>query len=167
MKTLNKRPFLTVLRDGAIVAALSAAAAMVVNAVRSDGIPLIENKQYEIFVPCPEPIGEVEKMSPVQFLGMKDKRVLIIDARSEEEYNQMHFPGAVSIPFDYLMPVCMVKLKEISSSGAARVVVYGDGADPDSGRELARELSGSGIRNVFYVEGGAGPILTGKTEGKP
>jgi hypothetical protein len=167
MKTLNKRPFLTVLRDGAVIAAASALVAVAVNAIRPDGIAFFENKQYEIFVPCPEPIGEVEKMSPVEFLGMKEKKALIIDARSEENFGEMHFPGAINIPFDYLMPVCMVRLKDVASSGATKVVVYGDGADPDSGHELARELSGSGIKNVFYVEGGAGPILTGKTEAKP
>ncbi|MFH1437767.1 MAG: hypothetical protein ABIJ56_18815, partial [Pseudomonadota bacterium] len=49
-------------------------------------------------------------------------------------------------------------LKEIASSGASMVVVYGDGDDPDSGKELGRELAGQGIRNVHYVEGGAPAI---------
>ncbi len=40
------------------------------------------------------------------------------------------------------------------ASNAARVVVFGDGRVPDSGREMARELAGRGMVNVFYVEGG-------------
>jgi hypothetical protein len=35
------------------------------------------------------------------------------------------------------------------------VVVFGDGGDPDSGEQLARELAGAGIRNVVFVAGGA------------
>jgi hypothetical protein len=37
-------------------------------------------------------------------------------------------------------------------------VVFGDGGNPDSGEQLAREIAGKGIRNVRFVEGGA-PLL--------
>jgi rhodanese-related sulfurtransferase len=168
MGKLNKHPILIVLRDGFIVTIACAAVASIVNAVRPDGIAFIENKQYEIFVPCPEPIGEVEPMSPVVFLGMKDyDNVLIIDARSEDAYETWRFPGATHIEFDYLLPVCMGKLKEIAGSGAQKVIVYGDGRSPDNGRELGRELSGNGIKNVFFVEGGAPALRKGKSESAP
>ena len=34
------------------------------------------------------------------------------------------------------------------------MVVYGDGLEPDSGEELAKEIAGKGIRNVSFVQGG-------------
>jgi 3-mercaptopyruvate sulfurtransferase SseA len=43
----------------------------------------------------------------------------------------------------------------ITRSNAKRVIVYGDGDNPDSGREWARLLSGGGIRNVNFIDGGA------------
>ncbi len=44
------------------------------------------------------------------------------------------------------------------------MVVYGDGGDPDSGEQLARELAGKGIRNVGFVRGGAPAILAARGE---
>ena len=38
---------------------------------------------------------------------------------------------------------------------ARKVIVYGDGDDPDSGRQLADAISGKGVKNVFHVRGGA------------
>ena len=165
MGKLNKNKVLVVLRDGAIIVVFSSAVALLVNAVRPDGIAVIEKNEYDIFVPCPEPVGEVEMMSPVDFLGLKEKKVLIIDARDEEEYDLWHYPEAINVAFDYLEPVCRLNLKEIASSGARMVIVYGDGDDPDSGKELGRELSGHGIKNVHYVEGGASVIRDRRSKG--
>ena len=161
MKKEHRRPVIVMVRDAAIITIACAAVALIVNAARPDGIPVVRKEAFEIFVPCPEPLGHPARMGPVHFLGLKEDTALVIDARSEEEYKDWHHPGAINVPFDYLMPVCQVNLKEIASSGAHRVVVYGDGADPDSGRELARELAGSGIRNVNYIAGGA-PLLRDK-----
>ncbi|MFH1438916.1 MAG: rhodanese-like domain-containing protein, partial [Pseudomonadota bacterium] len=101
--------------------AFSSAVALLVNAARPGGIALIEKKEYEIFVPCPEPVGEVTKMSPVDFLALKRKKVLVIDARYGEDYDQWHYPQAMNVTFDYLEPVCRLSLKEIASSGASMV----------------------------------------------
>jgi len=35
------------------------------------------------------------------------------------------------------------------------VLICGDGDDPDSGELLAQEIAASGIKNVFFVSGGA------------
>jgi hypothetical protein len=47
------------------------------------------------------------------------------------------------------------------------VVVVGDGEDPDSGRELARELAGKGLKNMAYVTGGAPALKAALTGGRP
>ena len=69
-----------------------------------------------------------------------------------------HPTGAIAVPFDYLEPTSPEQVRRIASSGAGRVVVFGDGNNPDSGEQLAREIAGKGIRNVRFVEGGA-PLL--------
>jgi hypothetical protein len=53
----------------------------------------------------------------------------------------------------------------IAASGASQVVVFGDGKDPDSGEQLARELAGRGIRNVRFVQGGAPALETAASGG--
>lgn len=142
------------LRDAGIFVLVCAAAALLVNGVRPDGIPLIPKHRYEIFVPCPEPVGKAQVMTPQEFRRAKGQ-ILVIDARSRPEYENWHHPEALNIPFSYLYPVEQEALKKIAAAGARQVIVYGDGGDPDPGEELARELSGGGIKNVFFVEGGA------------
>jgi rhodanese-related sulfurtransferase len=88
----------------------------------------------------------------------------VVDARSGAEFEAWHHPRARSIPFDYLEPVSKAHLDALLAARASAIVVYGDGADPDSGQELAKELAGLGLRNVFFVQGGA-PALGG-AEGK-
>ncbi len=59
------------------------------------------------------------------------------------------------MPDDHLQELAEL----IASSRATRVVVYGDGGRPDSGEHLGKEISGRGIKNVGFVEGGAPALL--------
>lgn len=146
-----------VLRDAVIATVAFSAIGLAFNALRSEGLPLVATQAYEVFVPCPEPLGEVDPVRPGDPV-VRDSRTLRVDARSPREYADWHLADSVNVPFDYLDEVSQDNARLVARSGAARVVVYGDGLDPDSGRELARELAGRGIRNVFFVEGGA-PVL--------
>ncbi|HNU68506.1 MAG TPA: rhodanese-like domain-containing protein [Myxococcota bacterium] len=147
-----------IVRDAIVVAAASAAVGILFNLAREEGIPLVAESPYEIFVPCPEPLGEVDAVLPTS--GLLDQveiragRTLVIDAGSSSDFSSWHLRGAINIPFDYIEPVADQVIRRVASSRARHVVVYGDGADPDSGRELARELAGRGISNIAFVEGG-------------
>ena len=154
------KTYLKILRDAIIAAAIFASVAFVVNAVRSDGLPLIADKPYDIFVPCPETLGVVEMM-PSDDARILDEGSFLVDARSQEEFNAWHLDGAICITYDYLDPISPEELKNITmniaQSGKARLVVYGDGdgGQGTTGYELGRELAGNGIKNVFVIEGGA------------
>lgn len=141
-----------------MVAAASCVVAVASNAVRSNGIPLVQKEPYAILVPCPELVAEAEEMAPGD-PRVNDGRTLLIDVRSPEEFKAWHLPSARNQPFDWLGPPVDDEVKRIArdtaASQAQRVVVYGDGDDPDSGREWARLLAGAHIRNVFFVRGGA------------
>ena len=143
-----------VMRDAVIAAVACAAVGVGANAVRRDGLPLFAERPYETLVPCPEPLGEV---APVRGSDprLADERTLVLDARAASDFEAWHRQGAWSVPFDYLDRVPDDAVRRVAASGASLVVVYGDGDDPDSGRELARELAGRGVRNVAYVDGGA------------
>jgi rhodanese-related sulfurtransferase len=144
----------SVLWTAGIIVAVCAVIGVTVNALRPEGISLIQHTQYEILVPCPETSGVVETVA-ADHPAVLEKRTLLIDARATSEHAQWHPPGSLNVPFDYLEPVEAKTLRAIAASGAARVVVYGDGRDPDSGEHLAKEISGRGIRNVGFVPGGA------------
>ncbi|HOX42567.1 MAG TPA: rhodanese-like domain-containing protein [Myxococcota bacterium] len=156
---------LAALRDACLVAALASGLGLAVNALRPGGLPLLAEKEYEILVPCSEVQGEADALEP-DHPALREARTLLLDARSAEEFQAWHAPGATHLPYDYLEPVSPGALKRVLQSGAARVVVIGDGADPDSGEQLARELAGKGIRHVGYVRGGAAALRQAGAAGR-
>ncbi len=155
------------LRDAVIVAGISFAVGLVVNLVRPDAIPFITDQPYELFVPCPEPGGEVTPMAADAPALLADDS-FVLDARSKQEFDAWRLRQAINISYDYLDPTPQETLRDlaetIARSRAKRVVVYGDGDTPDTGEQLAKEISGHGIKHVFFVEGGA-PEL--RSSGKP
>ena len=153
--------------DAGIVVGLCAVFALAFNAIRFKGLEWFPSREYQILVPCPETLGEATAISP-EALHDGDARRLIVDARVVSEFEAWHVSGAISVPFDYLEPTPTDTIRRIAASGAQEVTVYGDGFDPDSGEQLARELSGKGIRNVSFVRGGA-PALrpVGGEGGRP
>ncbi len=148
----------TAVEEALLVAAAAAGAAIAFNALRPGGLPLVAEAPYQTLVPCPEPGGPVAAVSAGDPVIASD-RSFIIDARAAREFSEQHLPGARNIPYDWLDPVPDDVMDEvaqdIAASGAVRVVVYGDGGRPDSGEFLGREISGRGIKNVFFVAGGA------------
>lgn len=152
------------LRDAIAITIACFPFAFAFNALRSDGIALIQQKEYQILVPCPVTEGTVEA-TDAEALKPDAPRTLLIDARSSEEFQRWHLPGALNVPYDYLEPTDPKTINQIVSSGAKRVVVYGDGDNPDSGEQLAKEIAGKGIRNVAYVRGGSSRLNKSGTVG--
>lgn len=144
------------------VTAAASAVALIFNAVRPGGLPLIARTPYQILVPCPEPGGPVQPLPP-DSPDLMAARTFLLDARPAEEFDNHHLSGAVHVSYDWLDPVPENRLRElvdaIAASGATRVVVYGDGGRPDSGEHLGREISGRGIKNVFFIQGGAPALV--------
>lgn len=146
--------WLSVIRDALLVTALSAGLALAYNGLRSSNkIPLVADKPYEILVPCPEHVGKPARALKPQEVRDAGENLALIDARERESYDEWHLPGALSIPFDYLEP--NPEEKKVLRTHARKVVVYGDGENPDSGEQLAHAISGKGVKNVFFVKGGA------------
>lgn len=145
-------------RDALVMVVLTSMVALMVNWLRPKGMPLIADEPYEILVPCLEPGGEVTEFSAKDPLLQSGKN-FIVDARPAKEFVGQHFRHAVNIAYNYLDPTPQEQLeqlaKNIAKSGAQRVIVYGDGDLPDTGEQLGKEISGFGIKNVYFVKGGA------------
>jgi hypothetical protein len=143
-----------VFRDAGCIVLICFGLGIVLNLLRPNRIPFIQQEAYLIHVPCPEPVGNATSMVPD--LGrLQDPQLYIVDARSQEAFLSWHLERAVHVPFDYLEPTPNDVIRRIVSSGAREVWVYGDGLNPDSGEQLARDLSVLGIRNVRFIQGGA------------
>jgi rhodanese-related sulfurtransferase len=151
------------LRDAVIITAIAAAVGLLVNLFHPEKIPYIAEEEYNILVPCPEPGGEVTPLEATD-PRVQAEDTFVVDARKQSEHQAWKLGEAMNIPYDYLEPIpdeALDKLiKGIQKSGARRVVVYGDGKDPDSGEQAGKEISGKGIKNVFFIKGGA-PALKG------
>jgi len=160
---MGKTNMLGIVRDALIVLVLSAAVALAFNALRPEGIDLLAKQDYAIFVPCPEPMGEAEPMEPSQ-IRWNSTQDLIVDSRAPSEYARWHAQGSRNVAYDYLEPVSDRTLKELAATGAKRVIVIGDGGQPDTGELLARELAGRGLKNVYYLAGGVRAIGNRQSE---
>jgi len=159
-----------VFRDAGIIVGVAALVAFSTNVLRSDRLPLVATKEYDIAVPCPEPLGHAEAIVAGD-PRISDPKTLLIDVRTPEEFSAWHLPGAMNTPFDWLSEQeeitrqSQVVARDVARSGKQAVVVYGEGGDPDSGQQWAALLNNAGIRNVYYVEGGA-PALSGRAPAK-
>ena len=154
-----------ILRDAALITLASVILALGFNALRSDGLPLIADKPYDILVPCPEPVGEVAAVAP-DAAEIKSADTLLIDARDEDAFAAWHLPGAHHVEYDYLTEMSAADedtIRALLASRARRVIVYGDGDDPDSGRMLGSDLHLKGMKNVSFVTGGA-PALRARDD---
>jgi predicted sulfurtransferase len=144
--------------EATVVMVASSVVGLAVNMARPLGLPLVAAAPYQVLVPCPEPGGPVAPVRPDDG-ELLSPGTFLVDARSAAEFDAGHLPGAVNLSYDWLDPVPEERLlelaREIAASGVTRVVVYGDGGRPDSGEHLGREISGRGIKNVFFLEGGA------------
>jgi len=151
----SRQRWTVVLRDAALVIVVASGVAIGANAVRRSGrLPLVATQAYEVMVPCPEYQGTVDSVAPAE-LRPDVKGQLVIDARPAEEHRRWHPTGALSLPFDYLEGPSKESVKRVLETRPQRIVVFGDGENPDSGEQLARQLAGQGIKNVFFLRGGA------------
>lgn len=155
------------LRDAVLVVVAASGVGFVVNALRPTGsIPVVRTEPYDVVVPCPEPVGEAQALSPDD-PRLLDPAALVIDAQARADFDVYHLPQAINIPFDWLGPPVAKDVADVAQriarSKARLVIVYGDGEDPDSGREWARLLAGGGLKNVHYVTGGAAALRAKRT----
>jgi rhodanese-related sulfurtransferase len=150
-------------RDAILIFIIAAVLALVSNAFREDGIPLIAEEEYTILVPCPESIGEAISISPNDPL-IGDPNSLLIDVRSPREFQEWHLPQALHQPYNWLAEQDEVDrkaseiAKNIARSRKHHVIIYGDGENPDAGERWAASLSESGIKNVVFISGGAAAL---------
>lgn len=83
---------------------------------------------------------------------LEDSNVVIIDARSPEEFDEGRVPSAINVPYDQLPEYYQQLITEIPLD--ALVVCYCQGPDCDFSHELATELRIMGFMNVVLFTGG-------------
>lgn len=125
--------------------------AVVFNAVRPNGIDLVARAEYQIFVPCPESLAQVETTTAADSRNKVD--VVYVDARPEEEFQKQHIKGAVSFPYPLLGDPEPQRVEALKRKGMP-VVTYCDGGRSKFGEMMAKLLSELGVEKVTHLEGG-------------
>ena len=94
--------------------------------------------------------GDVATISPDELLvelKSKQEKVVVLDVRSQQEYDSGHVPGALHIPYDELAG----RVDEVKAQEADKVVVYCE-AGGRAGKAEAT-LQEAGFENVYDLEG--------------
>lgn len=157
-----------ILGQAVLLAVVGSVVGLVVNAVRSEGLALVAEKPYELYVPCPMMPSEASPVKASELEGDLSAWQ-IIDARPDAAKASQHIPGAQVLPYHPLKSPDANVLAELKALGPNSLLVVGDTAI-DSGRLLAAELSEAGCLGVRYLEGGfaawreAGRAVEGKAE---
>jgi rhodanese-related sulfurtransferase len=144
-----------VLLGALALSAGSAVLGLAVNHISPRGIPLLPspaNQQAgdELGLPLPAGIGGVDNDEARQALD--DPSALFLDARSPQEYNEGHLPGALNLPayeFDDHFFEVMEPIEE-----ASRIIVYCDGDECSDSIAVAERLVEFGFSEVYVFEGG-------------
>ena len=138
-----------------VIIVISSVIALIFNMLRYDGIPLITDIDYDIYVPCPEPSGKIEEIKIEEAAKYIDKeKILFIDARSNRNYKKGHIKNSLNIKFSYLDAIDKEIAKKLVKKRPKKIIVYGEiDVDVDTGEELASEISALGINNVYYING--------------
>jgi 3-mercaptopyruvate sulfurtransferase SseA len=147
--------------QAALLVFVPALGALVFNALRPAGLPLVTATDYrnEILVPCPENVREAQAVALVE-LPEDLAGLTVVDARTSGEYLAGHIPGALSIPHrplhtadDEFRQKLAADLELLHGVPGSRILVCGD-ERTGSGRDFAAVLLEHGFDGVRFLIGG-------------
>lgn len=122
--------------------------ALVVNAVRPDGIPLLR--------PTAEEMARQEGITPVHLDTARilhaDERFLFLDARPPNVFKRGRIPGSTNFP-DMEFQERIAAFKDTVPLDRP-LVTYCDGIECRASEELAKSLHGAGYKYIHLFFGG-------------
>lgn len=154
------KSFLKELGGGVALMIVASLVGVAVNAVRPDGVALIQAGAPVATARHGEADSTAAEAAPregvVTLEQMKQLfdagTVVIIDARSTTEYEEGHIPGAINIPHDRIPEFMDVLNNEVSTD--AQVVCYCRSLTCDFSDLLATEMKVIGYQDVKVFSGG-------------
>jgi len=118
------------------------------NQIRSDGIPLIRPSTSPISANSEEHIVSLQELVE----KMEKPGVLIVDARSSEDFREGHVPGATNVPYDEVFEDPSFFLDEIPPG--REIITYCEGIGCSNAEDVALFLQERGHDNVKVFLGG-------------
>jgi len=147
---------------GAGIMVVAALLGIVVNAVRPNGVALIQSgapvTTAQHAAPDSAAADTTHALAEGAISLAEMKRIfdegtaIILDARDAAEYEQGHIPGAINIPYDRIPEYFDVLQSQVPME--AHVVCYCRSLTCDFSDQLATELKIMGYKNVSVFSGG-------------
>jgi rhodanese-related sulfurtransferase len=123
--------------------------AFLTNFFRSDGLPLLRPKLLSL--PSEENHG-----NGISFQAFREKfeqpGVIILDARSPDDFAEGHIPGAKNLPYYEFSEKASVVLKDIPRN--REIITYCEGLECSNAEDLAFLLKENGYAQAKVFEGG-------------
>jgi len=139
-------------KEAAIILMAAMIIALVVNALRPDGLGLLKNPQKENTKVEAETIKKVDIQSAMA--SYQSRKALFVDARSSEEFKSGHIRGAVNLPESEFHNRIEEFIQELEPNTG--IIVYCGGIECSQAEDLAEKLAQTGFINVSYFPGGYG-----------
>lgn len=129
---------------------------LVVNAARSDGLPLdrpILAASGDAAAACAVPVADVAEIDLAAAKALHQAGTPFVDARQASDYAVGHVPGALHLPSRGEAPDAAHVIAQLRASGTS-VVVYDDDASCELARRLGERLLEAGLADVRLMTGG-------------
>jgi rhodanese-related sulfurtransferase len=141
-----------VLLESIGIVLFSISLAFLTNYFRSDGLPLFRPHSSPRSILEKNNQGEGTISLTILLEKLKQPGVIIIDARSQEEYQAGHLPGAINVPYSELFEESGLILQKIPFD--MEIITYCEGIECSIAEDLASFLKESGFENVKVFAGG-------------
>jgi rhodanese-related sulfurtransferase len=160
---VSLRNVLSEILGGVGVVVFATLLGIVVNAVRPNGVSLIQSgapvSTAQRGAHADSAAGDTTHALAEGAISLAEMKrlfdegtVIILDARDASEYEQGHIPGAINIPYDRIPEYFDILNSQVPMD--AHVVVYCRSVTCDFSDQLATELKIMGYRNVSVFSGG-------------
>ncbi len=138
-------------RQTLVITALAAITALLVNAVRPDGIALIGDWSTGVATFYGDDVDLIS-LGEAALLHEQQQQALFVDARSEDEYRQGHIAGSLSLPVDQAEARFLDVIGQLYESDL--IIAYCDGESCSLSHDLALFLHDLGVENIRVLVNG-------------
>jgi 3-mercaptopyruvate sulfurtransferase SseA len=139
------------LSEGAIIFLIAVSFALLTNLFRSDSLPLVQTKPASVSFSTK---NNQEPTVSLQVLKEKFNKpgIILIDARSPQEFKEGHIPWAINIPYHEFSEKLPEFMQQISFS--QETIIYCGGIECSDAQDTASLLKAKGYKDVKVYKGG-------------
>ena len=136
---------MNILKQAFAVSLLALIVALVVNLIRSDGIPLFPSHSNDLVNK-----DQIKQISLEEAQNLLEKKeALFVDLRPSDSFNLTRIPGSLNFPYKTIYGMLASFSQQIPIN--ARIILYGINKEDTSPWEVASLLQLMGYSNIYIM----------------